>query len=100
MGKFNKIYDDVGMKIKKLAKVLCIVSIIASVITAIVYFVLATQYYDEAPYIFTGLGFLVLGPIFSWIGSLGIYGFGEIVDGVSTIEAISISERNSNQNEE
>lgn len=68
-------FENIGSKIKTLAKVLCWIGIIASVITAIVLWA------DEL----VGIGFIVLvgGSLLSWIGSFFAYGFGELVSNVN-----------------
>lgn len=62
-------YDEVGDKIKTLAKVIAWLGIIASVVVGIVT-------------ISTGVGILVLilGPLFSWLSTLVLYGFGQLVE--------------------
>lgn len=62
-------YDEVGGKIKTLAKVIAWVGIIASVVVGIVT-------------ISTGVGILVLilGPLFSWLSTLVLYGFGQLIE--------------------
>lgn len=62
-------YDEIGGKIKTLAKVIAWVGIIVSVVVGIVT-------------ISTGVGILVLvlGPLFSWLSTLVLYGFGQLVE--------------------
>lgn len=71
-------YDNVSGKIKVLAKVFCWLGIIASIVGAIVYFI-----YGAA---ISGVVLLIFGPISSWIGSLVPYGFGEIIERVTSID--------------
>ena len=68
-------YDNIGGKIKLLAKASFIVAGIASVIAGIAFI---DRY---------GLMILILGPIVSWISSLSLYGFGEIIDILGDIRA-------------
>lgn len=75
-------FDNIGGKIKKLAKVLCWFGIVASVIWALVTWILAI--FD--PYMESvGKGFLVLilGCLSSWIGSFFIYGYGQLIEDTS-----------------
>lgn len=67
-------FENIGNKIKTLAKVLCWIGIIVSVIVAIVLF--ASD--DDL----VGIGFLVLigGSLISWIGSFVLFGFGQLVE--------------------
>ena len=69
-------FTNIGGKIKTLAKVLCWIGIIASVICAIV---LWTQNSRYNPTIALGFGVLIGGVLSSWIGSFFMYGFGELI---------------------
>jgi len=73
-------YDNIGGKIKGLAKASFIVAAIAEVITGIA--LMAT---DED---LIGYGLLVMfvGPIVAWVSSWLLYGFGELIDKASDIE--------------
>lgn len=81
-------FDNIGKKIKSLASILCWVGIIASVITAIIMFIMV----EEGPYstegLFMGLGFafLIIGPLSAWASSFFMYGFGELIDKTCDIE--------------
>lgn len=67
-------YDNIGGKIKGLAKVGFIVEAIAAVITGIA---LMASDEDLIP---IGLLVMLLGPIVAWVSSWLLYGFGELVD--------------------
>ncbi len=67
-------FDDIGRKIKALASVLCWVGIIVSVIYGIVLMI------QGKLFVATGITVLLLGSLFSWIGSFTLYGFGEMVE--------------------
>jgi len=67
-------WDNIGVKLQKLAKVICWLGIIVSVIFGIV---LLTQ-----NQIVLGLVYIILGSIFSWIGSWSVYGLGLVVEKV------------------
>ena len=73
-------YDNIGRKIKVLAKASFIVAAIAEVITGI-----ALMAADE-DLILYGLLVLVVGPIVAWVSSWLLYGFGELIDKASDIE--------------
>ena len=73
-------YDNIGGKIKGLAKASFIVAAIAEVITGI-----ALMAADE-DLILYGLLVLVVGPIVAWVSSWLLYGFGELIDKASDIE--------------
>ena len=74
-------YDNIGKKIKGLAKWMFIVEAIAAAIAG-----LALMFTDEELIIF-GLLALLLGPIVAWVSSWLLYGFGELVDKVCDIES-------------
>ena len=67
-------YDNIGGKIKGLAKVIFFVEAIAAVITGFV-FMAAHDYLIPV-----GLLVMILGPIVSWVSSWLLYGFGELID--------------------
>ena len=76
-------FSNVGGKIKKLAVVLCILGIIASIAYAIVCFTNSNRYQNLTLY---GILTLVGGCLLSWIGSFFVYGFGELIDRASSID--------------
>jgi len=67
-------FDNIGGKIKAVAKVICWIGIIASIIIG---FIMLVQDEDTA---FAGLLTMVLGSLGSWIGSFITYGFGQLVE--------------------
>ncbi len=73
-------YDNIGGKIKGLAKATFIVEAIAAVITGIA--LMAT---DE-DLIGYGLLVMLLGPIVAWVSSWLLYAYGELVDKACDIE--------------
>ena len=68
-------YYDIGRKIKTLAKAICWIGIICSIIGGIV--MLATM---GKPGVLPGILTIILGALFSWVGSFVLYGFGEMVE--------------------
>ena len=72
-------YDNIGEKIKGLAKAVFIVEAIGAVIAGIA--LLAT--YDD--FILEGLLTLFCGPIFAWVSSWVLYAFGELVEDVHAV---------------
>ena len=74
-------YDNIGGKIKGLAKTSFIVATIAAVITGIA--LIAT---DE-DLIGYGLLVMVVGPIVAWFSSWLLYGFGQLVENSDIIAA-------------
>ncbi len=102
-------FNNIGKKIQALAKVLCWVGIIASIILAIIAWVGAGQasrssssyYYNDfyiggvrmagsdsgTALVISGFMILILGVLFSWIGSWGLYAFGRLVENVHEIRS-------------
>lgn len=73
-------YDNIGGKIKGLAKASFVVATIAEVITGF-----ALMAVDEDLIIY-GLLAMFVGPIVAWISSWCLYGFGELIDKACEIE--------------
>lgn len=74
---FDFLYEDIGGKIKRMAKWTFIIEAIASIITGIV---LAIDEYEG--------GYLLIcifGPIVAWVSSWILYAFGELVEDVHAI---------------
>lgn len=67
-------FDNIGGKIKAVAKVVCWIGIIASIIIG---FIMLVQDEDTA---FAGILIMVLGSLGSWIGSFMTYGFGQLIE--------------------
>ena len=68
-------FDNIGSKIKTLAKVVCWIGIIGSIIAGIA--MIATM---GSVGVLSGLLTIVLGTLLSWVGSFVLYGFGEMVE--------------------
>lgn len=81
-------YDNIGGKIKGLAKAVFIVEATAAVITGI-----ALVAIDEDLILF-GLLTLILGPAVAWVSSWFLYGFGELIDKVCEIATNTKNSRN------
>lgn len=73
-------YDNIGGKLKGLAKVTFVIIAIAVIIIGI-----ALMTSDE-DLIVAGLLVIVLGLVSAWVSTLMTYGFGELIDKVSNIE--------------
>lgn len=73
-------YDNIGGKIKGLAKVTFIAEAIAAVISGF-----AIMGFDDDT-ILIGLLVLIIGPIIAWVSSWLLYGFGELIDKSCEIE--------------
>ena len=73
-------YDNIGGKIKTLAKVTCIVEVILAAISGLALMV------DDEDLIPIGLLVMLVGPVIAWISSWLLYGFGELISKASDIE--------------
>ncbi len=89
-------FDNIGSKIKKLAKILCWVGIILSVISGIGIMAggSAVSSYSRgygysaggASSVVAGILVIVLGSLGSWIGSFFTYGFGQLIENTDRIQ--------------
>ena len=80
-------FDNIGGKIKGLAKFFCWLGIIASFIGGIAVIAMGVRvgsyYYSsgvDAITILSGIAIIILGSLISWIGSFLLYGFGQLID--------------------
>ena len=82
-------FDNIGKKIKTLAKVLVWIGIIAALVLGIVFLVISGDVHGSAKstFVFSGLIFLIAGPFLCWISCFFIYGFGELIDKTCDIQA-------------
>lgn len=87
-------YDNIGGKIKGLAKTLSILGAIAIAILAII---LLCSNDKLIPF---GVLLLIFGPLFAWISSWILYGFGELVENSSIISGKLASEKASKKSED
>ncbi len=67
-------FDNIGEKIKTLAKVLTILGSALSVLYGLVLMVS-----DEGVF-FSGIFIMIFGSLLSWVGSFTLYGFGEVIN--------------------
>ena len=72
--KIDAMYQNIGIKIKELAKVIFIIEAIASIISGFV-----CMFADD-DLILIGLLTLVVGPCVAFVSSWFLYGYGEIID--------------------
>ena len=92
-------WDNIGGKIKGLAKIIALLGIISSIIGGIVFFNI------DGSGMYVGIGFatIFLGSLFSWIASWFMYGFGELIENSESIKyntsKISDTSRNKPINE-
>ena len=80
-------WENIGEKIKVLAKVIAWFGIISSIVGGIVLFYIGgKQHYGAGIYIGMGFATIILGSLFSWIASWFMYGFGELIVKTTEIE--------------
>ena len=81
-------FTNIGSKIKGLAIALTVLGIISSIVYGVSVISSASELYGAAKTggIIGGLLIVVLGSVLSWIGSLALYGFGQLVDSAQNIE--------------
>ena len=72
-------YENIGEKIKILAKVLFGIGLAVSVFTGFSNISLGVEI-EIGSVIILGLLTLVLGPLFAWLSTWLLYGFGELID--------------------
>lgn len=79
-------YSNIGSKIKTVASAFAIIGIIGSVILGMVLLSTgASGREPNIPMIIIGFVVMIIGSLLSWLGSLGLYGFGELVEKTSEI---------------
>lgn len=80
-------FRNPGEKVKGFAEIICILGIIASIITGLVMISNGAQAYrgGEAM-ITTGVIVMIAGSLASWLSALGLYAFGQLVVRVESID--------------
>ena len=72
-------FNNIGGKIKTLAKVICWIGIISCIITGIVLMAINDDF------VLIGILTAVVGSLLSWISSFVLYGFGQLVENSDVI---------------
>lgn len=72
-------YDDIGMKIKGLAKIMFYLE-------SILIMIIALPIAYEADALLLGIIIVIIGMILAWISTFLLYGFGELIDKACDIE--------------
>ena len=75
-------FDNIGRKIKTVAKITCVLGIVTSILAAIL---LWMTHSPNNPTLLIGTLVLVCGPLASWTGSFFTYGFGELIENTEAI---------------
>ncbi len=91
-------FDNIGGKIKTLAKVLCWIGIILSIILGIIMIIGGANVASNSSYgyssrssgttgasVLVGILTMVLGSLGSWISSFFAYGFGQLIEDTEAI---------------
>ena len=79
-------YENIGKKIKGLAKACCIVETIAAILAGVIMIATGIET-DMFYYIVGGAMIAILGPLVAWVSSWLLYGYGELIDKACEIEA-------------
>lgn len=82
-------FTNIGSKIKGLATFVCWAGIVLSVIGGISTISIGSRGYYGGSGVLPGLIMIVIGSIASWLGSLVLYGFGQLVEDVSVLRSRS-----------
>ncbi|MBE6807347.1 MAG: hypothetical protein E7527_04985 [Ruminococcaceae bacterium] len=87
MGKISEIFnfDNIGSKIKNLAKWSCWITILLIWIAAPIAFITSVADDWKAEFCWIPLVGAVVGPVIIWLGSWAMYAFGEFVEDVHTM---------------
>lgn len=77
-------YDNIGGKIKTVAKVVGFAGIGISILTGLLFLLVA---FSEEKFSFFGIGILVafLGSLISWVSTIALYGFGQLVENTDVL---------------
>lgn len=79
-------FDNIGSKIKTLAKILCVVEFILCLLAAFFLFQLSSKFGSAGGSLrLYGFVVLIFGPLIFWVGNFILYGFGELVDNSAII---------------
>ena len=73
-------FENIGGKIKKLAKIICWIGIIISALSGI-----ALIAYGGSEGVVGGLMTIVVGCLASWVSSFFAYGFGQLIENTDAI---------------
>lgn len=85
-------FDNVGDKIKGVAKVFCWLGIIVSVLVGIVLMMVGVNTRNGEMTFIVGIVITVVGSLLSWIGSLITYGIGELVQNSCILTELAVKQ--------
>lgn len=94
-------FRNIGKKLKTVAKVVCWIGIIASVVMGVILIIAGSNGSNTIDYygniaistqgtnnVVAGIIVIVVGSLSSWVGSLLIYGFGQLIEDNSEMRKI------------
>lgn len=79
-------FENIGSKIKMVARIGCWLGIIASIVIAIGLWANSSYYHPTTG---TGLIVLVGGSLASWLGSMFTYGMGDLIENITVLADIA-----------
>lgn len=79
----DMVFQNIGSKIKTLAKIVLVGGVFISILLAVIQLATADDAYFEDAAKELGFVLLIGGPIASYISSILIYGFGQLVENTS-----------------
>lgn len=82
-------FDNIGVKIKRLAFIIFIIEAVISILYGLVYII-----------VFKNMFYLlicIIGPFVAWLSSFLLYGFGELVDNSSKIKSDTEDQKKNQQ---
>lgn len=85
-------FDNVGYKIQRVAKVICWVGIVYFGLGGFAY-VFDGVSHDNTEDVILGFVFMICGPLISWIGSLLLYGFGQLIENTGDLVEVIYDEK-------
>ncbi|HBF14411.1 MAG TPA: hypothetical protein DDW30_01750 [Clostridiales bacterium] len=78
-------FDNIGGKIKTVAKVVCWLGIALFIVLGLI-LLIAISTYSPVLGFAVAIPVILLGAVLSWIGSFTLYGYGELIELTAKIE--------------
>ena len=76
-------FNNIGKKIKALAALVTLGGIIASVVGGV------SLMLSDSDYIVLGVAIIIAGSFVSWLGSIMVYGYGQLIDNTDKLVSIN-----------
>ena len=77
-------FNNIGRKIKTLAKVITGIGITASII----YGAVVVRLSNSPIFIMQGLIIMIVGSLISWLSSMALYGFGQLIENTDILVSV------------